>query len=138
MSGGKLTDHQKVLDWSTNFKNNRNPFTTNSAVISIEELEEFINEAKAKCPGFAGIRIYLVRYPLSAQKAEQVKDRIKAEVNNLSQPSFVLVPIKSFDPATGAGDDFKVASSNDVYVLAIADPESSGPGDPSILCPPRC
>ena len=39
MSGGKLTDHQKVLDGSTNFKNNRTPFTTNSAAISLKSLK---------------------------------------------------------------------------------------------------
>lgn len=136
MSGGKLTDYQKVLDWAANFKNNRTPFTTNSAGISLNELEEFIKEAKEKCPNFAGLRIYLVRYPLSAQKAEQVKSRIGTDGNNLSQPSLVLVPMKSFDAATGGGDDFKVGSSNDVFALAFADPESSSTQD--ILCPPRC
>ena len=135
MSGGKLTDRQNVLDWSTNFKNNRTPFTTNSATISLKELEEFISNAKANCPDFAGLRIYLVRYPLSAQKAEQVKDRIKSDVNNLTQPTLVLVPMKSFDPATGSGDDFTVGSSNDVYALSFGDPDD--PGD-SFLCPPRC
>jgi len=136
MSGGKLTDHQKVLDWSTNFKNKRTPFTTNSAGISLKELEEFIAEAKVKCPGFSGLRIYLVRYPLEAQKAEQAKGRIGSDGNNLSQPSFVLVPIKSFDPATGAGTDFKVDSTNDVYALSIENPDD--PGGDSILCPPKC
>jgi hypothetical protein len=135
MSGGKLTDHQKVLDWSTNFKNNKTPFTTNSAGISLKELEEFISKAKANCPDFAGLRVYLVRYPISTQKAELVKDRIRSDGNNLSQPSLVLVPMKSFDPATGAGDDFKVG--NDVYALSFADPDGD-PGDTSVLCPPRC
>jgi len=135
---GKLTDYQKVLDWSANFKNNRTPFTTNSAGISLKELEQFINEAKVNCPDFAGLRIYLVRYPLSAQKAAQVKDRIRSDVNNLTQPSLVLVPMKSFDLATGAGDDFKVGSSNDVYALAINDPESSDPQEEFFLCPPKC
>ena len=79
MSGGKLTDHQKVLGLSTNFKNRRTPFTTNSAAISLQELEEFIDEAKVKCPGFSGLRIYLVRYPLDAQKSRtgQKPDRIR-------------------------------------------------------------
>jgi len=136
MSGGKLTDHQKVLGWSTNFKNNRTPFSTNSASISLKELEEFINQAKVNCPDFIGLRIYLVRYPLTAQKAEQVKSKIRSDGNDLSQPSLVLVPMKSFDPATGTGEDFKVG--NDVYALSFADPESSDPGDTSVLCPPRC
>lgn len=135
MSGGKLTNHQTVLGWSTNFKNNRTPFTTNSATISLKELEEYISNAKANCPDFAGLRIYLVRYPLSAQKAEQVKEKIKSEVNNLTQTSLVLVPMSSFDPATGSGEDFKVG--DDVYALSVADPEGD-PGDPSFLCPPRC
>jgi hypothetical protein len=63
MSGGKLTDHQKVLDWSTNFKNNRTPSTTNSAGISLKELEDFISKAKANCPDFVGLRIYLYVIP---------------------------------------------------------------------------
>jgi len=135
MSGGKLTDHQKVLGWSTNFKNNRTPFSTNSASISLKELEEFINQAKVNCPDFIGLRIYLVRYDLPASKAELVKDRIKSDVNNLSQPSLVLVPLRSFDPATGTGEDYKVGS--DVYALSFADPDGD-PGDTSFLCPPRC
>ena len=135
MSGGKLTDHQKVLDGSTNFKKNRTPFTTNSAAISLKELEEFISKAKANCPDFAGLRIYLVRYDLPASKAELVKDRIKSDVNNLSQPSLVLVPLRSFDSATGTGEDYKVG--NDVYALSFADPDGD-PGDTSFLCPPRC
>lgn len=136
MSGAKLTDHQNVLGWSTNFRNRRTPFTTNYAAISLQELEEFINEAKVKCPGFSGLRIYLVRYPLDAQKAEQAKSRIGSDGNNLSQPSFVLVPIKAFDPATGKGDDFKVGSTNDVYALSFEDPDD--PGGATILCPPKC
>ena len=139
MSGGKLTDYQKVLGWSANFKNNRTPFTTNSAGISLKELEEFIQEAKVNCPDFAGLRIYLVRYPLTAQKATEVKGRIGSDVNNLTQPSLVLVPMKSFDSAKGAGEDYKVGSSNDVYALAIADPDSpDDPEEASILCPPKC
>ena len=137
MSGGKLTDYQKVLDWATNFKNNRTPFTTNSAAISLKELEEFIKEAKDKCPNFAGLRVYLVRYPLTTQKVEQVKSKIGSGGNDLSQPSLVLVPMKSFD-AAGGGDDFKVGSSNDVYALALADPDSPDPDGEFILCPPRC
>ena len=138
MSGGKLIDHQTVEKWSANFRNNRTPFTTNSAEISLKELEEFIQEAKAQCPNFAGLRIYLVRYPLAAQKAEKVKSRIGGGGNNLSQPSLVLVPTKSFDVANGGGDDFKVGGSDEVYALAIADPETTDPEEESILCPPKC
>jgi hypothetical protein len=138
MSGGKLIDHQTVVKWSANFRNNRTPFTTNSAEISLKELEEFIQEAKAHCPDFAGLRIYLVRYPLTPQKAEQVKARIGVGGNNLSQPSMVLVPTKSFDKVNGGGDDFKVGTSNEVFAMAIADPDSPDPEEEFILCPPRC
>jgi len=134
MSGGKLTDHQKVLDWSANFKNNTTlTFDTDSAGISLSELEDFIKAAKATYPAdFNGIRICFIRYPLTAGT-----DKIKTSGANLSQLSIVLVPVKSFDPAKGMGEDYKVGTTEQVYALAFADPEGD-PGDSSILCPPRC
>jgi len=136
MSGGKLTDHQKIVGWSNNHKNNKpHPLETESAGISLSELEDFINAAKATYPAdFNGIRICFVRYPLSANK-----NKIKSSGNNLSQLSIVLVPLKSFDPATRMGDDYKVGTSEQVYALSFTDPEGpDDPGDTTILCPPRC
>src|SRR5262245_53783628 len=135
MSGGKLIDHQKIVGWSNNHKNNKTlSFATDSATISLSELEDFIKSAKEKYPtGFTGLRIYFVRYPLTADT-----ENIKTAGNNLSQPSIVLVPVKSSDPKKGI-EDYKVGTSEQVYAMAFADPEDpSDPGDSTILCPPKC
>jgi hypothetical protein len=134
MSGGKLINHQTIVGWSNNHKNNKAlAFETDSAGISLSELEDFIKNVRTKYPDFNGIRFSFVRYPLSADT-----DNIKLSGNNVSQPSIVLVPVKSFDPAKGIGDDSKVGTSEQVFALALADPGESDPGDTSILCPPRC
>ena len=136
MSGGKLIDHQKIVSWSNNHKNNKtHALETESAGISLSELEDYITAVKATYPAdLNGIRICFVRYPLPANK-----NKIKSSGNNLSQLSIVFVPVKSFDPATGMGDDYKVGTSEQVYALAFTDPEGAeDPGDSSILCPPRC
>jgi hypothetical protein len=135
MSGGKLIDHQKIVGWSNNHKNNKTlAFATDSACISLSELEDFIKAAKANYPtDFTGFRIYFVRYPLPAST-----ENIRTAGSNLSQPSLVLVPVKSFDPTKGSGEDYKVGTSEQVYALAFTDPDGSDPGDSTILCPPKC
>jgi hypothetical protein len=134
MSGGKLIDHQKIVSWSNNHKNNKTlSFETDSAGISLAELEDFIKTVRTNYPDSNGIRIYFVRYSLSAGT-----DNIRPSGNNLSQPSIVLVPVKSFDPAKSMGDANKVGTSEQVFALAFADPDGSDPGDTSILCPPKC
>ena len=133
MSGGKLIDHQKIVSWSNNHKNNKTlSFETDSAGISLSELEDFIKTVRANYPDSNGIRICFIRYPLTAGTG-----KIKTSGANLSQPSIVLVPVKSFDPAKGMGEDYKVGTTEQVYALAFADPDGD-PGDTSILCPPRC
>ena len=135
MSGGKLIDHQKIVSWSNNHKNNKTlSFETDSAGISLSELEAFIKTVRTNYPDFNGIRIDFVRYPLSAGTVN-----IRSSGNNLSQPSIVLVPVRSFDSAKGMGDDSKVGASEQVFALAFTDPEGpSDPGDTTILCPPKC
>jgi len=134
MSGGKLIDHQKIVSWSNNHKNNKTlSFETDSAGISLSELEDFIKNVRTNYPDSNGIRFYFVRYSLSAGT-----DNIRTSGNNLSQPSIVLVPVKSFDPAKGIGDDTKVGTSEQVFALAFTDPDGSDPGDTTILCPPKC
>ena len=135
MSGGKLIDHKKIVSWAENYKNNKTlPSSTNSAAISLSELENFIKAAKENYQAdFTGLRIYFIRYPLSAGT-----ERIGTSGNNLSQPSIVLVPVKSFNASVGSGDDYKVGTSEQVYALAFADPDSSDPQEASILCPPKC
>ena len=135
MSGGKLIDQKKIVTWADNYKNNKTlSFDTNSAAISLSELENFIQAAKANYPSdFTGLRIYFIRYPLSSGT-----QKIATSGSNLSQPSIVLVPVKSFDPRSGSGEDYKVGTTEQVYALAFTEPESTDPGDTSILCPPKC
>jgi hypothetical protein len=136
MSGGKLIDQKKIVNWSNNHKNNKAlPFETDSASIGLSELEDFIKKAKSNYGAdFTGLRIHFVRYTLSADTA-----KIKTAGSSLSQPSVVLVPVKSFDSAKGGAEDYKVGTSEQVYALAFTDPEDpSDPGDSTILCPPRC
>jgi len=135
MSGGKLIDHKKIVTWADNYKNNKTlSFDTNSASISLSELESFIQAAKANYQSdFDGIRIYFIRYPLTSGT-----QKIGTAGSNLSQPSIVLVPLKGFDPRSVTGQDYKVGTSEQVFALAFTDPESTDPGDTSILCPPRC
>ena len=135
MSGGKLIDHLKIVSWSNNHKNNKtHALETESAGISLSELEDYITALKATYPAdLNGIRICFVRYPLPANK-----NKIKSSGNNLSQLSIVFVPVKSFDPAKSIGDANKVGTSEQVFALAFADPDGSDPGDTSILCPPKC
>lgn len=136
MSDGRLIGHKKILSWAENYKNNKTlPSETNSAAISLSELEAFIKAAKEsyKTDDFNGIRIYFVRYPLSAGT-----ERIGTSGNNLSQTSLVLVPVKSFNASTGSGDDYKLGTSEQVYALAFADPDSPDPQETYILCPPKC
>lgn len=140
MSGGKLINRQTVLDWSANFKNSKpSSFATDSAAISLEELEKFITEAKKNYPtDLTGIRIYFVQYPLPDEKANSLKDKILSAGNNLSQPSIVLVPVRAFDSSTGSGKDYTIGTSDAVYALAFSDPESTDPADTTVLCPPKC
>jgi len=136
MSGGKLIDQKKIVRWSNSHKNNKAlPFETDSASISLSELEDFIKKAKSNYGAdFTGLRLYFVRYTLSANTA-----KIKTAGSSLSQPSVVLVPLKSFDSSTGGAEDYKVGTTEQVYALAFTDPEDpSDPGDSTILCPPRC
>ena len=140
MSGGKIVDHQKLLEWTANFKNNKTlSFSTNSAAVNVAELEKFIVEAKKKYPGdFNGLRIYLIRYSLPEEMIESAKSKIGSSGNNLSQPSIVFVPLRLFDASTGSGEDYKIGTTNDIYVLAFSEPDNSDPEDTTVLCPPKC
>ena len=139
MAHGKNVDSSTLKQWIQNFRGNVDAkFVTNAATVSLKQLENFINEAKEKYhdPSFTGFRIYLIRYPLN--DGGPSSDRIGKAGNNLSQPSFVLVPVKNHVHGEGSGDDFVLPNPGDLYVLAFSDPTATDPDDSTALCPPRC
>ncbi len=121
---------------------------TNSAVISLEVLQGFIDEAKANCTGFSGVRIYFIRYdrPNDNLKAntDYANDMYKyvEEIGNsgFSQVSLAFVPVVNFDPVTLAGKDFEDGSN--IFTLSICHPADWLPGSAAEtgtgLCPPKC
>jgi hypothetical protein len=136
MAFGKSINHSTLQDWAGNFRNNRDlPFVTNTAAVSLEQLENYIAEVKSKYPSSPnGFKIYFVRFPI----AQAATSKIQTAGKGLSQASVVIVPLKNYDPSTGAGDDFVSENPGDVYVLAFSDPQSSDPTDSTALCPPKC
>ncbi len=138
MAHGKHVDSSTLNQWIQNFRSNTElPFFTNAAAVSLDQLENFIAEAKTKYPknNFTGFRIYLIRYPMNEKSP--VSESIQKAGKNLSQLSFVIVPVKNYDHKTGSGDDFVLENPGDLYLLAFSDPEAD-PGDTTALCPPKC
>jgi len=138
MAHGKLIDSSKLNSWINNFRTNADlGFTTNSATVSLEQLENFIIEAKEKYPSsMNGFRIYFVRYSLADGGPNL--ENIKQAGKNLSQPSLVLVPVKNYGQLKGTGNDFVLDNPGDLYVLAFSEPDSTDPDDSTTLCPPKC
>jgi len=138
MANGKNVDSSTLNQWIHNFRSNTDlPFTTNAAAVSLNQLENYIKEAKTKYPGsLTGFRIYPIRYPLN--EGTPVPAGIQKADRNLTQPSLVLVPVKNYDHTKGSGDDFVLENPGDLYVLAFSEPGSTDPGDTTVLCPPKC
>jgi hypothetical protein len=138
MAYGKNVSSSTLNQWIHNFRSNNDlPFTTNAAAVSLNQLENFIKEAKTKYPAsLTGFKIYLIRYPMS--EGDPVSENIEKAGRNLSQPSMVLVPVKNYDHSIGSGDDFVLENPGDLYVLAFSDPQSPDPADTTVLCPPKC
>jgi len=139
MAHGKNVDSSTLKQWIQNFRSNADPkFITNAATVSLNQLENFINEAKEKYhdASFTGFRIYLIRYPLNDGTHDP--NKIKETGDKLSQPSFVLVPVKNHVHGEGLGEDFVLPNPGDLYVLAFSDPTATDPDDSTALCPPRC
>lgn len=136
MANGKFVDQKTLNGWKQNFRSNSDlPFTTNAASVSLDQLENFIQEAKAKYSSeLTGFRVYPIRYELKAGGWKP--GNIQEAGRNLSQPSFVLVPVRNYDPSKGSGDDFVLDNPGDLYVLSFSNPED--PGDSTALCPPKC
>ena len=138
MAYGRNVDAATLAQWAQNFRNNRDlAFDTNTAAVSLEQLENYIAEVKSKYPvAPGGFRIYLVRYPLT--DAGTARGKIGNAGRSVSQPSLVIVPLKNYDAATGSGNDFVLDNPGDLYVLAFGDPETTDPEDSTALCPPKC
>jgi hypothetical protein len=138
MASGKNADAPTLEQWARNFHNNKDlPFDTNSAAVSLVQLENYIAEVKSKYSVVPkGFRIYFIRYPLA--DAEHDHTKIKDAGRSLSQPSLVMVPLKNYNPSTGLGDDFILENPGDLYVLAFSNPKSPDPADTTVLCPPKC
>ena len=138
MASGKNVDAPTLEQWAQNFRNNKDlPFDTNTAAVSLDQLENYIAEVKSKYSVVPkGFRIYFIRYPLTGVEHDRTK--IKDAGRSLSQPSLVMVPLKNYDSSIGLGDDFVLENPGDLYVLAFSDPRSPDPADTTVLCPPKC
>ena len=138
MASGKNVDASTLEQWARNFRNNKDlPFSTNTAAVSLEQLENYIAEVKSKYSVVPkGFRIYFIRYPHTNAEAEKAK--LEHAGRSLSQTSLVMVPLKNYDHSIGSGDDFVLENPGDLYVLAFSDPRSPDPADTTALCPPKC
>jgi hypothetical protein len=135
-TNGIIINHLKLKEWEQNYEDNKNlPFITDSAFISLTQLENFIAEAKEKyrSSSFNALKICFVRYKLTAS----IDNLILKEVNrDVSQHSFVLVPIKNADPITWTGEDFTF-NDGTIFVLPFCNPETPPNKDETGLCPPK-
>jgi hypothetical protein len=137
MTSGRNIPTSTLEEWTRNFRNNKDlPFSTNTAAVSLEQLENYIADIKRKySPAPNGLKIYFVRFPLSNATAQE---KVENAGKSLSQPSVVIVPIKNYNSSTGSGDDHVLENPGDLYVLSFSDPESTDPNDSTALCPPKC
>lgn len=135
MASGQTISSGTLSNWATNFRNNKNlPFPTNWGAVSLSELENFITAVKAYASDINGVRICFVRYPFeSGQSAPEHIQKVSDAL--LSQPSLVIVPLRNYDPHSGAGTEALIPGSDMIRVLAFCEP-----GDPedTVLCPPKC
>ena len=115
-------DVPKLEKWKANFfysKNNAQE--TESAVISLEQLQRFIDQAKINSPGFNGVRIYFIRYAHPDDQLRPFNGYVREIGDGLSQMSLAFVPVENFDPVTLAGSDF-IQDGNKIHTLAICHP----------------
>ena len=137
MASGKQVSKSTLQGWVNNFVSNKDlPFITNSAAISLPQLENYIAEAKAKYPaGITGFRIYFVRYPFNDNSPALV--HLQKAGKNVSQPSVVFVPLGNYNRTTGWGNDLTLPGQDDLYVLTFSTAETDSDDD-TAPCPPKC
>ena len=119
-----------------NHKDNFNsPFITNSVVIELSHLEEFINKARiAHGAAFDAIKFHFIRYELTQDNQEYIK---KIPNKDLTQVSLALVPAKITDPAEWIVDDLK--KNNKKITLLVCKPATAWDKDDKTgVCPPKC
>ncbi len=122
-------------EWVQNFRNNKDlGFLTENATISLQQLENFITEAKQKYfSDFNALKIYFIRYAVKASNNNIEKEDSK----DISKPSLVLVPFKNNDSQTWRGED--LITDETIFLLPFCNPENpSNNVDETGLCPPKC
>jgi hypothetical protein len=119
----KSIDVPKLETWKANFSDSKNnPEETESAVVSLELLQRFLDEAKVNSPGFNGVRIYFIRYAHPDDELIPFNGYVRELNDSLSQVSLAFVPVKHFDPATLlTGIDF-VQDTGQIHTLAVCHP----------------
>jgi hypothetical protein len=119
----KSIDVPKLETWKANFSDSKNNAQeTESAVISLELLQRFIDEAKINSPGFNGVRIYFIRYTHPDDQLRPFNGYVREIGDSLSQVSLAFVPVKHFDPVTLlTGIDF-VQDGGQIHTLAVCHP----------------
>ena len=133
---GIKVPHSTLTKWVDNYQQNKSlSFLTDSAAISLKQLENFIADARQKYDAqFNAVKIYFIRFPLTSKKKNLDKEASK----NLSLPSIALVPLKNADPLTWDGEDFKF-DNGEVFLLPFCNPDNpSDNEDETGVCPPKC
>jgi len=126
--------------WRDNFTNNPSlPFITESSLLGLDLLNEFLTRARQECKDFNGLRIYFIRYDTVTDALKEDNHHIKlVPGTKVSQVSLAIVPVKGFDPVTLAGEDCEEGGS--ILALSFCDPRvASGPAAAGTgHCPPAC
>jgi hypothetical protein len=121
--------------WKNNYSTNPNlPAISLSAIVSLDQLKEFIADAEKDCPGVNGVRMYFVRYPMT-HDYDYIKE---VGTSGLSQVSLVLAPQKSDSGDSSGGVDYPLPTdASRILALTVCQPSEywdKGTG----LCPPQC
>ena len=121
----------ELREFAANYKANPGllPVTV-SAAITVNELQNFIDKAKALYPTeFDAVKIYFVRYPLDSSPGHILKSSDK----NLSQVSLIFVPANVTDLPNWIVEDLQ--DRDDKMTLPVCSPSFR---NETGLCPPNC
>ncbi len=136
----KISVTNLLQPWKDNFTQNLGlPLMTESSLIGLDLLNDFIAKCKAECKGFNGLRIYFIRYDATLDKLSNANRHIKlVPGKEVSQVSLAIVPVSGFDPVTLAGDD--CTEGDMIWTLSFCDPRvTAGAGAAGTgHCPPVC
>ena len=132
-NSGITIDRSTLDQWVQNFQGNKDlPFTTNNALISLAQLENFIAEAKQKNPACNAIKVCFIRYVLKEPTPYFQIDNDRY----LSAPSLAFVPLANVDVQTWTWEN---ASGGEVFLLPFCNPENPADNvDETGVCPPKC